>query len=267
MNAGGRREAWGLADEYEGYVGRWSRQVARRFVAWLQLPSGGRWLDVGCGTGALSSAVLELAEPAEVVGVDPSAGFVEGARATIGDPRATFRVASAEALPEELVDFEAVVSGLVLNFFADRELALSGMVRAVRPGGTVGAYVWDYAGSMELMRYFWDAAAQLDPAAAELDEGRRFSITRPDALTDFFSGRLADATVTDITIPTHFSSFDDYWRPFLGGQGPAPGYAMSLDEEGRTRLRELIRSRLPIAADGSIALVARAWAVRGTRRR
>ena len=140
------------------------------------------------------------------------------------------------------------------------------MVRVVRPGGIVAAYVWDYAGRMELMRYFWDAAVELDPAAGALDEGLRFPLCQPAPLAELFEGAgLQRVEGREIEVPTRFKDFDDYWSPFLGGQGPAPGYAMSLDEPRRAALRELIRSRLPIAADGSISLVARAFAVRGTR--
>lgn len=115
------------------------------------------------------------------------------------------------------------------------------------------------------MRFFWDAAVALDPAAARMDEGPRFPLCRPDALAQLFAAvRLQDVEVTAIDIPTPFASFDDYWRPFLGGQGPAPAYAMALDEAARTRLRDRLRERLPAAADGSIRLTARAWAVRGT---
>jgi hypothetical protein len=135
---------------------------------------------------------------------------------------------------------------------------------AAAPDGVVAAYVWDYAGRMELMRHFWDAAVALDPAAADLDEGVRFPICRPERLEAIWRGAsLADVASRAIDVPTVFRDFDDYWRPFLGGQGPAPGYAMSLDEERRTALRERIRAALPVAGDGSIRLVARAWAVQG----
>jgi SAM-dependent methyltransferase len=127
-----------------------------------------------------------------------------------------------------------VVSGLVLNFVPDPALAAREMTRVARPGGRVAAYVWDYAGRMELIRHFWDAAAALDPAAAELDEGRRFGLCQPEPLGRLFrDAGLADVGVRPIEVATRFRDFDDYWDPFLGGQGPAPGYAMSLDEPGR----------------------------------
>jgi SAM-dependent methyltransferase len=175
-----------------------------------------------------------------------------------------FGVGDMQALPFRAGVFDAVISGLVLNFVPDARRAVSEMVRVARPGAVVAIYVWDYAGEMQLMRHFWDAAAALNPAARSLDEGVRFPICNPQPLTQLFdSANLRTVTVRAIDIPTYFRDFDDYWSPFLGGQGPAPGYAMSLSEHERTALREYIRARLPAQPDGSIHLIARAWAVRG----
>ena len=249
---------------YEGYVGRWSRVVAREFLAWLAAPSGARWLDVGCGTGALSEAMLRDADPAEVVGCDPTPAMVSYARHHVGDGRASFQVADARSLPYGDGRFDVVVSGLVLNFIPSPERGLAEMTRVTRSGGAVAGYVWDYAGQMQLMRHFWDAAVALDPAARELDEGRRFPICRPDALDALFrAAGLGGVTVHAINIPTVFRDFDDYWLPFLGTAGPAANYAMSLPEEHRTALRDRIRGGLPFGSDGSVTLTARAWAVRG----
>jgi trans-aconitate methyltransferase len=258
-------DVWAIGDHYESYVGRWSREVAVEFVHWLGVRPGGRWLDIGCGTGALTESVLRVGQPAEVVGIDPSEGFIEHARATLTDARATFEVADAQALPRHLREFDAVVSGLVLNFIPDKEEALKQMTAAVRPRGVVAAYVWDYAERMEIIRYFWEAASDIDPAARELDEGLRFPICRPGPLLELFARQLRGAEVREIVIPTTLASFDEYWRPFLGGQGPAPGYATSLSEENRERLRAALSGRLPTAPDGSIRLEARAWAVRGSK--
>jgi len=259
-------DAWAAGDAYEPYIGRWSRLVAREFLAWLAAPPGGRWLDVGCGTGALTGAILDDAAPARVEGVDPSAAFVGYARERVRDPRAAFVVADAQSLPQADGSIDVAVSGLALNFVPRPESAAAEMARVVRAGGTVAAYVWDYADRMQLIRVFWDAAVALDPAAAELDEARRFPICHPAALEELFRGAgLRNVESRAIDVPTRFRDFDDYWRPFLGGQGPAPGYAMGLAEERRAALREHLRAALPAAADGSIELVARAWAVRGTR--
>ena len=260
------QSVWSEGAAYEPYVGRWSRLVAREFVAWLSRPPAARWLDVGCGTGALSETILRQADPAEVHGVDPSEGFLAVARRQVTDPRARFDVGDARRLPAEASRYDAVVSALVLNFIPDVPLGVSEMVRVTRGGGVVAAYVWDYAGRMELMRAFWDAAVALKPRDRDRDEGRRFPICQPGPLADLFTGAgLAEVEVRGIDVPTRFRDFDDYWTPFLGGQFPAPAYAMSLSEVDRAALREHLRSRLPTAADGSISLTARAWAVRGTR--
>ena len=235
--------------------------MAVQFLDWLALPAGLRWLDVGCGTGALTAAIAHRCSPSQVLGVDPSAAYVAYAAEQVGGGPARFAVADAAHLPAG--PFDAAVSGLVLNFVPDALAALAAMHEAA-PDGTVAAYVWDYAGRMELMRFFWDAAVALDPAARDLDEGVRFPICRPDRLeTAWRDAGFVDVESRAIDVPTVFRHFDDYWQPFLGGQAPAPGYAMSLSEDRRAALRERIRASLPIAGDRSISLIARAWAVRG----
>jgi len=256
-------DTWERGSPYERYVGRWSRQVAPLFLAWLEIPAGRRWLDVGCGTGALCAAIADRCAPVSIAGVEPSDGFLETAKENLAG-RASLHRGSATAIPLGDATVDVVVSGLVLNFVPDQPAALSEMARVTGAGGTIAAYVWDYAGRMELMRIFWDAAAELDPAAAKLDEGVRFPLCRPEALERLFTGAgLEDVEVKAIDITTQHPDFDDYWQPFLGGQGPAPAYAMSLDEPARARLRDRVRERAPAAADGSISLTARAWAVRG----
>lgn len=259
------REVWGDAEAYERYIGRWSRPVATAFLDWLAVPPGRRWLDVGCGTGALAGLVLERCQPSEVVGVDPAAGFVEFARAQIADERARFEIGGAEALPFDDGEFDAAVAGLVLNFVPNAERGAAEMRRVVRTGGSVAGYVWDYADKMEMLRYFWDAAVELDERGSEVDEGSRFPLCKPEPLERLFRGAgLQDVDVRPIDVPTSFRDFDDYWTPFLDGRAPAPAYVASLEPERRDELRELLRRRLPQSSDGSIDLVARAWAVRGT---
>ena len=261
-----RQSVWGSGDAYESYVGRWSRLVAREFLHWLAISPSAHWLDVGCGTGALSQTILTHAAPELVHGIDPSEGYLAVARQQVGDACARFEQGDARHLPVETATYDAVVSGLVLNFIPDLWAGLAEMVRVTKPGGTVAAYVWDYAGKIELMRYFWDAAVALKPEDREFDEGRRFPMCQPEPLQNLFTeAGLSDAEVRALDVPTHFQDFDDYWSPFLGGQFPAPDYAMSLSEESRVVLREQIRAALPIEEDGSIRLIARAWAVRGRR--
>ena len=260
-----RKDTWASGDLYEPYVGRWSRLVAREFLAWLAVSPHSAWFDVGCGTGALTQVILEVEAPRSVAGMDPSEGYIAYARDHVRDHRVRFEVGDAQRLPFDAASFDAVVSGLVLNFVPEPARAVAEMKRVARSGGTVAAYVWDYADKMELMRYFWDAAVALHPAARDLDEGHRFPLCKPGPLERLFTGAgLREVEVRAIDVPTHFRDFDDYWSPFLGGQAPAPGYAMSLTEERRSELRECIRRSLPIQPDGSIGLMARAWAVRGT---
>ena len=257
-------DPWKVGAAYERYVGRWSRLVAREFVDWLQVAPGRRWLDVGCGTGALTEIVLQRAAPASVLGIDPSDGFLEIARRNNADARASFESGDAQALPVPDAAFDAAVSGLVVNFVPDQGKAAAEMKRAVATGGIVAAYVWDYASEMQLMRKFWDAAVKLDPSARAKDEGLRFPLCRPEPLAALFRGAgMADVGTRAIDVPTVFRDFDDFWSPFLGGQGPAPGYCMSLSEDRRIALRDELRGSLPIRPDGSIHLIARAWAVRG----
>ena len=179
-------------------------------------------------TGALCAAILDRGSPSSVVGVEPSDGFLATAKQNLAG-RATLHRGTASAIPLDDASIDVVVSGLVLNFVPDQPAALVEMERVANKGGTIAAYAWDYAGKMELMRIFWDAAVELDPDAAKLDERVRFPLCRPEALESLFAGAgLAEVEVGFIDVPTPFTDFEDYWRPFLGGQGPAPSYAMSL---------------------------------------
>jgi SAM-dependent methyltransferase len=257
-------DMWALGDAYERYMGRWSRLVAAEVVDRMSVPPGLRWLDVGCGTGEVTRVVLERAAPAEVVGVDPSEGFLAYARRSV--PTARFEVGSATGLPFVDGEFDAVLSGLVLNFVPEPERAAAEMVRVTHSGGTVAAHVWDYSTGMGMIRSFWDAAAELDPAAVTADQAELFPLCYPEPLRTLFAGAGAtEVTVDPVEVQTRFRDFDDYWTPFLGGQGPAPSYAMSLPDRARDDLRDLLRARLPYQTDGSIALTARAWLVRGRR--
>jgi SAM-dependent methyltransferase len=256
---------WVAGDAYEAYVGRWSRRVAEEFVRWVGVPAGWDWLDVGCGTGALTEAVLAVAEPSRVVGVDPAEGFLADARTRLPDPRASFHHGDARSLPMPDGSFDAVVSGLAINFVPDAQAAVDEFARLCAPKGVVAAYVWDYADGMAMMRYFWNAAIAADPSAVDLDEATRFPMCRPGPLRHLWTqAGLKDVAVQPIDVDTVFANFEDFWQPFLGGQGPAPAYAMSLSESHREAIRDWLTTHLPIDADGSISLTARAWAVRGT---
>ncbi|GAO03715.1 class I SAM-dependent methyltransferase [Anaeromyxobacter sp. PSR-1] len=259
-------DVWDVGAGYEAYIGRWSRLVAREVVAWLGAGPHGRWLDAGCGTGALGDAIAAQAAPAVVVGLDRSLGFVAHARGRTGGAGRAFVAADAQVLPVRDGAFDAVVSALVLNFVAEPARMVAELARAARPGAPVALYVWDYADGMEYIRRFWDAARALDPAAAALDEAVRFPICAPGPLSALLEGAgLADVEVRAVEVPTSFRDFAECWAPFLAGQGPAPAYAMSLPEDRRAALRDAFRAALPVAPDGTIPLRARAWAARGRR--
>jgi len=261
-------DKWATGSTYEAFMGRWSRLLAPRFVSWLSLPPSANWLDVGCGTGALADAICNTASPASVVACDPSEPFIEYARRRQTSPRVSFVVSGVGRLPTRPGGFDSVASLLSLNFFPEPEAAIDEMRRTVTANGLVSACVWDYAGRMEFLRYFWDSVGAVDPSAAELlDEGHRFPICRPDALESLFDrGGLADVVCESIEIPTHFSTFADFWRPFLGGTGPAPSYVTGLDPQRREALAARIERSLPQEPDGTISLMARAWVVRGVAR-
>ena len=258
-------DRWAAGSVYDGFMGRWSRRLATEFVSWLGIPGGVHWLDVGCGTGSLANAICKHAEPASVVGCDPAEPFIEFARSRADDDRVTFVAAGVGNLPRRTGGYDSVTSLLALNFFPDAVAGVREMASMATGPGTVSACVWDYGGRMEFLRYFWDAATATDPEARVLDEAARFPICQPDALAALFrSAGLGDVVCEPIEIPTTFSSFADYWQPFLGGTGPAPSYVASLNDDRRAALSRELETRLPLGADGTIALVARAWAVRGT---
>jgi SAM-dependent methyltransferase len=266
MHAKQPSDSWTSGDAYQKFMGRWSPFLAELFVPWVCAPAGSEWLDVGCGTGALTRTILKLAEPVRVVGVDPSEAFVGFARQNVSDPRATFQVGGAQDLPVEDASFDVAAAGLVINFVPSPATALAEMKRAVLPGGMIGCYVWDYAEGMRMIRVFFDAAVALDPAAKDVDEGRRFELCNPTALTKLFNeAGLQGVETRALEFTMQFRDFADYWTPYRGGVGPAPAYLASLPPERQAGLEAEVRKRLPIAADGSLQLAARAWAVKGRK--
>jgi trans-aconitate methyltransferase len=255
---------WDSGAAYEQYVGRWSRQVAVEFLDSLDALRDLAWADVGCGTGALTAAILARHQPASIHALDASESFVDRARELIGDARVRFECGNAIQLPWGIDRFDACVSGLVLNFVPDPAAMVREMTRVTRRGGTVALYVWDYADGMEMLRLFWDAAATEDASAAALDEARRFPICQPEPLRELFtSAGLQSVAVAAIGVPTVFQTFDDYWRPFLGRTGPAPAYLASLQDDTVERIKQRLHARLTAEAGEPVALSARAWAVRG----
>lgn len=258
-------DPWEGSEAYERFMGRWSRAICRPFVERLAAPLGLRWIDLGSGTGALTRAILERSEPARVTGIEPAPAFRAFARSAVDDVRAHFAAGDAATMPLQDDSADLLVSAFALNFVPDPAAAVREASRVVTAGGRVAMMVWDYSEGMAFLRRFWDAAVELDPGAASLDEGRRFPLCRPEPLRALFAeAGLDDVAVGAIEITTRFADFDDYWSPFLGGTGPAPGYLASLDDDRREALRDRLERRLTPDADGTIPLRARAWAAFGT---
>lgn len=266
MTESARHDAWSAGDSYNRYMGRWSRQIAPLFLDWFDAPFHVDWLDMGCGTGALSAAIVARCSPRSLVAIDPSEGFLSTARAAVPDDRVQFRLGDAQAIPAEDRSFDVIASGLVLNFVPDRAKALSEMKRVARLNAVIGFYVWDYpGGGIEFMRAFWNAATELDPKALDLMEGKRFPFCTPEGLTGLVKAAgLRVLAHSPIQAATVFKDFDDYWQPFTLGAGPAPGYCMSLEPDHRERLRQKLDATLPRQEDGSIRLMSKAWAVKAS---
>ncbi len=261
-----KKEKWTSGDAYEIWMARWSRLLAPLFLDWLGVPAGASWLDVCCGTGIVSLAIVERCRPARVVGVDRTPPLVEFARRSRAAPCLEYQLADAMALPFAEQTFDACVCGLGLNFIADPARALLEQWRVTRPGGTIAAYVWEYSGDVRFLREFWDVAIAVDPEAAEYDQGRRFPICTPQGLEAAFADAgLENIAVRPLDITTRFENFEDYWSPFLLGQGSGPTYLAARDETIRGAIRERLRAALPANPDGSIVLAARALAVRASR--
>jgi ubiquinone/menaquinone biosynthesis C-methylase UbiE len=266
MTETSRHDAWQAGDAYDLYMGRWSRKIAPRFLDWFNAPDHLDWLEVGCGTGALSAAILAACNPKSLISIDSSEGFIAKARSNVPDHRAEFRIGDAQALPINAASRDTVVSALVLNFVPDHEKALAEMKRVARVGGRIGYYVWDYpGGGLEFARAFWNAAKAIDPAARDLTEDKRFAQCTLSGLTDLARrAGLAELGHTAIEVPTVFRDFEDYWHPFTLGAGPAPAYCKSLDPDARQRLKQRLHDTLPRSEDGSIPFKVRAWAIKAT---
>jgi SAM-dependent methyltransferase len=249
---------------YERFMGRWSRRLAPLLVRFAGVRDGESVLDVGSGTGALSAAIADAGPAVQVVGLDPSAAYVADANARSSTHRVRFVTGDAQALQFEPGAFDRVLSLLVLNFVPDRAKAMREMIRVTRRGGVVAAAVWDYADGMQMLRTFWDEAVAGDPSLASRDEAN-MPLCRAGQLAALWQEHgLGEVVEQPISIDTRFGSFDDYWTPFLGGQGPAGAYVAGLSEADRADLRMRLRQRLIGAgADHPIDMNARAWAARG----
>ncbi len=249
---------------YDSLMGRFSAALGHELVRFSGVTDGCRILDAGCGTGSLTQAFLARTRPMEVIGVDPSPTFIEHARARIADARARFETGDVQALAFRDGSFDCAAAMLVLNFVPDRTRAVAEMRRVTRGGGLVVACVWDYGGEMTMLRRFWDAAVALDAAAAPRHEGR-MPLCRAGELAALWRATgLEHVREGALTIDTRFDSFDDFWKPFLSGVGPAGAYGASLSPPMQQALERRLRIELWSDRPEEVrSLPARAWAVVG----
>ena len=252
------------ADAYDRHIGRYGPDLARARCDAAGVAEGHSAVDVGCGPGALASELVRRLGIDAVAAVDPSPSFVEGCRARL--PGLRVEEAAAERLPFPDASFDRALAQLVVNFMTDPPAGVGEMVRVTRPGGVVGAAVWDYGGAMTLLRAFWDAAVALDPAAAALDEGRSMPFCTQEDLAGLWSGAgLADVHVAAVEAGAHYDGFDDLWRALEAGVGPSGAYVLGLDVDGRAALADELQRRLGVGSR-PFRLTARAWVVTGVRR-
>ena len=249
---------------YERFMGRWSRLLAPGYVAFVGVKNGDRVLDVGTGTGALAVAVESAVTPGELVGIDPSEGFIGYAKKNAKSGRSRFEVGDAQALQFKDASFDQTMALLVMNFVPDHNKAIAEMRRVTRPQGVVSACVWDYNAGMQMLRFFWDEAVALDPAIEPKDE-RHMKLSREGQLVDLWKkAGLVNVQEKPLMIDQAYSSFDDYWGSFLKGAGPGGAYVVSLSEGRRQQLEANVRKRLlGNRQDGAFTLKAKAWCVRG----
>jgi SAM-dependent methyltransferase len=262
MTLNAKHDSWTSGQSYEHYMGRWSRVIAEKFVDWVDPPANADWLEVGCGTGALTKTILSNAAPCTILATDLSDGFVTYVQDENRDGRVRFEVADAMQLPCPDASKDIVTSALVLNFVPDKQKAFAEMRRVLRPGGLAAFYVWDYpGGGMGFIDAFWKAAAEIDARAAELDEGPRFPFCQKSGLDELCqSAGLHAAKIEALEAETVFPDFEALWHPFTLGVGPAPGYVSSLTIEHQSELKARLATKL--GSDEPISLPARAWAVK-----
>lgn len=255
------------AGGYERLMGRWSKRLAHPFIDFAGVADGDRILDVGCGNGSLTFALLRAADIREIVAVDYSAVFVEEVARINSDARVRVRQADATELPFDDETFDRSLALLVLHFVSDAKVAISEMRRVVKPGGVVAAAVWDHLGGMPAMRILLDTAATMDENARSLRE-RYCSqpMMAPEEMKSAFVAQgIENVEQASLLIRMDYQSFDDYWQPFSEGEGPFGKYIADLEPALRTTLNAAVREAYQVGKpDGPRSFVSVAWACRGT---
>jgi SAM-dependent methyltransferase len=244
------------AASYDRFMGAWSGPLSTPFADFAGVTPGARALDVGCGPGSLTTVLVARLGADRVAAVDPSAPFVEAARAR--HPGVDVRQAAAEALPFPDAAFDAALAQLVVHFMTDPVAGLREMARVTTAGGVVAACVWDFGTGRAPLSVFWRAVLELDPAAH--DESGLAGARAGDLQRLFREAGLGSIQGAELTVTRSFAGFDDWWEPYTHGVGPAGSYVSGLDDEHRAALRDRCRTLLP---DGAFDLTAVGWAVRG----
>jgi SAM-dependent methyltransferase len=249
---------------YERFMGRWSRLLAPGYIAFAGVKNGDRVLDVGTGTGSLALAIEASMPASEIVGIDPSEGFIAYARKNAKSTRLHFEIGDAQALKFDDGSFDNTLALLVMNFIPDHNKAIAQMRRVTRAQGIVSACVWDYGAGMQMLRFFWDEAVALDPAIEPRDE-RHMKLSQQGALAALWrNAGLINVKEEPLSIDQTYSSFNDYWEPFTKGAGPGGAYVVALSEDRRQQLEARMRRRLlGDRQEGPFTLSARAWCTRG----
>jgi SAM-dependent methyltransferase len=251
---------------YEVFLGRWTRRLAEPLLDFAGFPATGDLLDVGCGTGSMAQAMAARWPARSVFGIDIAPPYIAFARSRAMLANLHFEVADAVRLPYADASFGGAAAQLVLNFVPDPFAALHEIERVTKPGCPVVAAVWDFRGGLVYQRIFWDTAAGIDPRAGTArDQLFATALTLPDGLPRLFeSAGLGEVERTSITIRMDYASFDDYWQPMCGGQGPVGTYLAGLAPDRRARIEEAVATAYRSGApDGPRSLTATAWAVRG----
>lgn len=249
-------------EAYEQFMGRWSREIGKTFLTWLQPPDGAHWLDVGCGTGIFTKLISDTCAPASVIAIDPSESQIARARTQVTRTKTEFRLADAQDLPFPDKSFDIVASALVVNFVPNKARAMSEMRRVVRPGGLIAAYVWNFA-------------AELSPSGPLRRAMRRIGIeapsipgtdtSNPAALSDLFAKTgLEGLNTGSIEVAVSFRDLDDFWHSQTSHYTPTTSVIAAMSSKDRLKLMEAVRDYLQPMSDG-VGYSALAIAVKGYR--